>query len=58
MDRVLTDGEIIYLTDLVMLYVAARIPDLAEGPLSVPRRVPQPAFVDVSQTQVELPHAS
>lgn len=58
MDRVLSDGEISYLTDIVMLYVTARIPNLAEGPLSVPRRVAQPASVDVSQARLELPHAS
>jgi Domain of unknown function (DUF4186) len=57
-DRVLGDDEISYLTDLVMLYVAARIPDLAEGPTSISRRAPQAQFSDASQARVELPHAS
>jgi Domain of unknown function (DUF4186) len=36
LDRELTSGEIHYLTDLAMLYVRARVPDLAEGPVHVP----------------------
>jgi Domain of unknown function (DUF4186) len=36
MDRVLTEQELNYLTDLAMLYVAVRVPDLAEGPVHVP----------------------
>jgi hypothetical protein len=35
-DRVLTDEEIKYLTELAMLYVMAKVPDLAEGPVHVP----------------------
>ena len=35
MDRVLTEQELDYLTDLAMLYVVARVPDLAEGPVRV-----------------------
>jgi hypothetical protein len=36
MDRDLTEQELDYLTDLAMLYVVARVPDLAEGPVRVP----------------------
>lgn len=36
MDRDLTEKEVNYLTDLAMLYVVARVPDLAEGPIQVP----------------------
>ena len=36
MDRVLTDQELGYLTDLAMLYVVGRVPDLAEVPVRVP----------------------
>lgn len=35
MDRVLTEQELDYLTDLAMLYVVARVPDLAQGPVRV-----------------------
>jgi len=35
-DRELTAEEIDYLTELAMLYIAARLPDLAEGPIHVP----------------------
>ena len=36
MDRDLSDRELDYLTDLAMLYVVARVPNLAEGPVHVP----------------------
>jgi len=35
-DRELTAEEIDYLTELAMLYVTSRLPDLAEGPIYVP----------------------
>jgi len=35
-DRELTADEIGYLTELAMLYVSSRLPDLAEGPIYVP----------------------
>lgn len=35
-DRELTAEEISYLTELAMLYVSSRLPDLAEGPIYVP----------------------
>lgn len=36
MDRDLTEQELNYLTDLAMLYVVARVADLAEEPVQVP----------------------
>jgi hypothetical protein len=36
--RALSEDEIMYLTELAMLYIGARIPDLEEAPVSIPRR--------------------
>ena len=37
-DRELTPEEMTYLTELAMLYIDSRLPDLAEGPIYVPPR--------------------
>jgi len=59
-DRVLTKEELTYLTDLAMLYLEARIPDLLPTPVSVPRRRrgPQSEPIRREQPCLELPHAS
>jgi len=41
-----------------MLYVEARIPDLANSPVHVPRRAPQPELGNARQNPMDLPHAS
>jgi len=59
-DRPLTKAELTYLTDLAMLYVEARIPDLCSAPVFVPRRRrgPQSEAARSDQPSLELPHAS
>lgn len=36
--RALSEGEIVYLTELAMLYVNARVPNLEEQPVAIPRK--------------------
>lgn len=57
-DRPLTTDEVAYLAELVMFYVAARIPDLSEGPVKVPRRELQLTDPSRGQPAMELRHAS
>ena len=58
-DRELTNEEIQYLTELALLYVQARVPDLAEGPVHVPKlRTPREAGEPGSRNPAqEHPHA-
>jgi hypothetical protein len=59
-DRPLTNEELAYLTELAMLYVEARIPDLSLNPVSVQRRRrgPQSESMQIEQPPREMPHAS
>jgi Domain of unknown function (DUF4186) len=58
--RVLTPEEIGYLTELAMLYVEARVPDLGEEPVHVPsmRHKGQIESPKPEDERMELPHAS
>jgi len=58
-DRELTTEEISYLTELAMLYIASRLPDLAEGPIYVPH-LPGTAHAhspEISPSESESSHA-
>lgn|ERR1022692_1595283 len=57
-DRFLTSNEIAYLTDLVMLYASARIPDLSNESVRVPKRRPPSTVSQPQQPQAEFQHAS
>lgn len=58
--RELIADEINYLTDLAMLYLGARIPDLAEEPVFIPsqRHTVGPKGAQSKRQPMELPHAS
>jgi Domain of unknown function (DUF4186) len=59
-DRPLTKEELTYLTDLAMLYIEARIPDLSPNPIYIPRRrrAPQSQPMRADQSPLRIPHAS
>ena|ERR1017187_805293 len=56
--RHLTTDEIDYLTNLVMLYVSARTPDLSDESVHIPKRRPPSTSSQGLQPQTELQHAS
>ena len=58
LDRPLTTDELTYLTELAMLYVEARLPDLSRDPVLVPRRRPVSEPLRGEQCSKELLHAS
>jgi hypothetical protein len=47
--RALADEEIYYLSELVFLYLQARLPNLAENPQPVPRRARQAKIHDIAE---------
>jgi hypothetical protein len=57
-DRDLTEQELDYLTDLAMLYVVARVSDLAEGPVYVPHGRAAESAVGKEDQQRVPPHAA
>jgi hypothetical protein len=57
MDRELTEHELHYLVELAMLYVLAKVPDLAEGPVHVPNLgALAPARPERSENGPQVPH--
>ena len=57
-DRDLKPEEIRYLTDLAMKYIMSRIPDLADGPMRIPKRPPRSSNITQMQSASPLRHAS
>lgn len=58
-DRELTTEEINYLTELAMLYIASRLPDLAEAPIYVPHLhgAAHSHSTEISPSESESSHA-
>jgi Domain of unknown function (DUF4186) len=60
MDRELTERELDYLMELAMLYVLAKVPDLAEGPVQIANlRAASRAPVEKNESETQVPrHAA